>query len=1177
MCAMRFLPLIFISAYLWVELVSMSIDDKRIMRKKVKEMFMHGYKSYRDHAYPADELMPLSCRGRHRYTHVSRGDVDDALGNFSLTMIDALDSLFLLGELDEFESAVSLVVRDVSFDSDVDVSVFETNIRVLGGLLGGHVAASLVRKANHSRLMWYNDDLLHMAVDIGNRLLPAFDTSTGIPFPRVNLKYGNRGLKKQEVNTCTACAGTMILEFAALSRLTGNAVYEEKAAHALNYLWKQRSRYSNLVGRVINVQSGEWIRRESGIGAGIDSYYEYLFKAYILLGETVYLHRFHTHYSAVKRYMSGPHSAKFPFLFLDVNMHHPSERVRTFMDALFAFWPGLQVLSGDVKPAIALHEFLFQVYKRNKLLPEAFTPDLNVHWGEHLLRPEFIESTYLLHQATGDPYYLDVGVQMVNDLEQYARVPCGYAAIQDVRTMQHQDRFDSFVLAETFKYFYLLFSEPSDLPLSLSEYVLTTEAHLLPLSFSPFHSMTVTEITTSVDSRKTTRAPPPTKTLPDKFGDRDHAAEAYLYRRGRCPDVNLEHFYGSPNICPDNQNATATPAALKPYCDVLDGPGLHQHRLFWLQWLNGRPGRPYCQESSDKQRWWHHIDLIRQPLRQLASVRKTTTQDGVYVDAIRMPLRAADFRPDDKAQLALLRRMGIELIVKNDGRLVFKHDQNMADSQALGVAGLLFVHDLVQLVSLHSEAEALSESTVQPRHVAILDPPSFGRLRFRALPAHFGHFPGESDTKSEDHISEPDSHSDAKLPIGLEVKQDRKTPSAWQPVVAPLRVAFPTDGCSEVEATGIAFPAASSHWNAPAADEQTGDQAHAKSPEAIASRGPMAGAIGIVRRGGCLFVQKARNLAKAGAVAGIVMDHEPDSSAARAILFTMSGEDDPSKNDVDIPFTLLFAAERDQLIAHMRQHWSETRQPTVAMLTKEFNATHAFLTSLLWFTKDRWSPPIRSLATSRPVASSPFSIYGKVSSDNPRAGRSPDQIDSIEEIGGLIVRRLPSIPISCETSTNLNTCLSDSVRLTGTQWLVSLIVNQYEVLDYVPVPKDTEETNLPNKCVHKWIHDFERAFSSLTLSESCRGLLLALFEALLRSASHSVDHKKIEVLNVPPHWISEMNRCLNYLKELSLFKSVFGIYKHQQTCEQSQGITRTPVSLSISFIPVSYRIWTKAA
>ncbi|TPP57246.1 alpha-1 2-Mannosidase [Fasciola gigantica] len=860
-----------------------------------------------------------------------------------------------------------------------------------------------------------------MAVDIGNRLLPAFDTSTGIPFPRVNLKYGNRGLKKQEVNTCTACAGTMILEFAALSRLTGNAVYEEKAAQALNYLWKQRSRYSNLVGRVINVQSGEWIRRESGIGAGIDSYYEYLFKAYILLGETVYLHRFHTHYSAVKRYMSGPHSAKFPFLFLDVNMHHPSERVRTFMDALFAFWPGLQ--------------------------------------------------------ATGDPYYLDVGVQMVNDLEQYARVPCGYAAIQDVRTMQHQDRFDSFVLAETFKYFYLLFSEPSDLPLSLSEYVLTTEAHLLPLSFSPFHSMTVTEITTSVDSRQTTRAPPPTKTLPDKFGDRDHAAEAYLYRRGRCPDVNLEHFYGSPNICPDNQNATATPAAPKPYCDVLDGPGLHQHRLFWLQWLNGRPGPPYCQESSDKQRWWHHIDLIRQPLRQLASVRKTTTQNGVYMDAIRMPLRAADFRPDDKTQLALLRRMGIELIVKNDGRLVFKHDQNMADSQALGVAGLLFVHDLVQLVSLHSEAEALSESTVQPRHVAILDPPSFGRLRFRALPAHFGHFPGESDTKSEDSKSDPDSHSDAKLPIGLEVKQDRKTPSAWQPVVAPLRVAFPTDGCSEVEATGIAFPAASSDWNAPAADEQTGDQAHAKSPEAIASRGPMAGAIGIVRRGGCLFVQKARNLAKAGAVAGIVMDHEPDSSAARAILFTMSGEDDPSKNDVDIPFTLLFAAERDQLIAHMRQHWSETRQPTVAMLTKEFNATHAFLTSLLWFTKDR----------------------------------------------------------------------------------------------------DTEETNLPNKCVHKWIHDFERAFSSLTLSESCRGLLLALFEALLRSASHSVDHKKTEVLNVPPHWISEINRCLNYLKELSLFKSALGIYKHQQTCEQSQGITRTPVSLSISFIPVSYRIWTKVA
>lgn len=82
---------------------------------------------------------------------------------------------------------------------------------------------------------------------------------------------------------------------------------------------------------------------ESGVGAGIDSYYESLLKAYGLLGDPVYLHRFQTHYSAVERYMGAPGTKAFPFSFLSVFMHKPSERSRFYMDALQAFWPGLQV------------------------------------------------------------------------------------------------------------------------------------------------------------------------------------------------------------------------------------------------------------------------------------------------------------------------------------------------------------------------------------------------------------------------------------------------------------------------------------------------------------------------------------------------------------------------------------------------------------------------------------------------------------------------------------------------------------------------------------------------------------------------------------------------------------------------------------------------------------------
>lgn len=190
-------------------------------------MFYHGYNSYMNNAYPADELMPLSCRGRYRDSEPNRGDIDDALGNFSLTLIDTLDSLVIFNNLTEFERTVKLVCQNVNFDTDVVVSVFETNIRVVGGLLSAHILANMVKNRHRPYLKWYQDELLHLAADIGYRLLPAFNTSTGIPYPRINLKYGMHSPKiALSRDTCTACAGTMILEFAALSRLTKNPIFE---------------------------------------------------------------------------------------------------------------------------------------------------------------------------------------------------------------------------------------------------------------------------------------------------------------------------------------------------------------------------------------------------------------------------------------------------------------------------------------------------------------------------------------------------------------------------------------------------------------------------------------------------------------------------------------------------------------------------------------------------------------------------------------------------------------------------------------------------------------------------------------------------------------------------------------------------------------------------------------
>ncbi|CAJ0565963.1 unnamed protein product, partial [Mesorhabditis spiculigera] len=453
--------------------------DKAALKQEAYDMFMHGYRSYMKHAYPADELMPLSCKGRQRGVTPSRGDVDEALGNFSLTLVDTLDTLYVIGEFDEFSRAVKLIVDNVRLDSDLVVSVFETNIRMVGGLISGHLMAERLRGQSPEYLQWYTDkQLLKMAVELADRLLPAFNTTSGIPYGKINLRHGMLEYLKRQKDTCTACGGTLLLEMAALSRLTGNPVYEEKAKKAMDFLWAQRHRSSDLMGTVLNVNTGDWVRRDSGIGAGIDSYYEYCLKAYILLGDHHYLERFNRHYEAIMRYVN-----KGPF-FVDVHMHRPTVATRSFMDALLAFWPGLQVLKGDIKEAIEMHEMLYQVVKKHKFLPEAFTHDFQVHWAEHPLRPEFLESTYFLYRATHDEHYLEVAKMIMQSLNENVKVPCGYAGIKDIRTMAHEDRMDSFVLSETFKYLYMIFSEPEDLPLDPDEYVLTTEAHFLPLSMA---------------------------------------------------------------------------------------------------------------------------------------------------------------------------------------------------------------------------------------------------------------------------------------------------------------------------------------------------------------------------------------------------------------------------------------------------------------------------------------------------------------------------------------------------------------------------------------------------------------------------------------------------------------------------------------------------------------------
>uniref|UniRef100_A0A8C1WCE7 alpha-1,2-Mannosidase n=1 Tax=Cyprinus carpio TaxID=7962 RepID=A0A8C1WCE7_CYPCA len=400
------------------------------MRGMARDMFYFGYDNYMKFAFPEDELNPIACEGRGPdVLNPSNININDVLGNYSLTLIDALDTLLVLGNVTEFHRAVKLVIDTVSFDKDSTVQVFEANIRILGSLISAHILLTDPRHPfGDIALKDYDNELLHLAHDLAVRLLPAFEnTSTGIPYPRVNLK---RGVPPDSINeTCTAGAGSLLVEFGILSRLIGDSTFEWVARRAVKALWNLRSNETGLLGNVVNIQTGQWVGKQSGLGAGMDSFYEYLLKSYILFGEKEDYRMFSAVYESIQSHLRRGREAcnegdGDPPLYVNVNMFN-GQIMNTWIDSLQAFFPGLQ--------------------------------------------------------ATKNPFYLHVGMDILESLEKNTKVRCGYATLHHVVDKSKEDRMESFFLSETCKYLYLLFDEDNPLHKSESKYIFTTEGHVVPI------------------------------------------------------------------------------------------------------------------------------------------------------------------------------------------------------------------------------------------------------------------------------------------------------------------------------------------------------------------------------------------------------------------------------------------------------------------------------------------------------------------------------------------------------------------------------------------------------------------------------------------------------------------------------------------------------------------------
>jgi len=374
-----------------------------------------------------------------------------------MTPVDALDTLILMNLDAEAAKAKALIVSNLSFDRNIYVKNFEITIRLLGGLLSSYQLTGDKR-------------LLRLAEDLGNRLLSAFNSPTGLPYVYVNLRTG----QVRDPVTNPAETGTLLLEFGALSKLTGKSVFYDKAKRALIETYKRRSPLG-LVGQSINVETGAWTDTDSHISGGIDSFYEYLWKCWLLFGDKECRDMWNASIPAINKYLADDIRGELWYGHADMQT---GRRTETTYGALDAFFPALLALSGDLERARCLQASSFKMWNLYDIEPEILDyKTMRVVSGTYHLRPEIVESTYYLYHFTRDPQYRQMGEKLFNDFAKYCRTDAGYAALADVVTKQQRDEMESFVLAETFKYFYLLFAPPRTL--EFNQVVFNTEAHPL--------------------------------------------------------------------------------------------------------------------------------------------------------------------------------------------------------------------------------------------------------------------------------------------------------------------------------------------------------------------------------------------------------------------------------------------------------------------------------------------------------------------------------------------------------------------------------------------------------------------------------------------------------------------------------------------------------------------------
>ncbi|XP_014616320.1 PREDICTED: mannosyl-oligosaccharide 1,2-alpha-mannosidase IA isoform X1 [Polistes canadensis] len=455
----------------------------RERRNKVKEMMKHGWDNYVRYAWGKNELRPITKKGHSASIF--------GTSTMGATIVDGLDTLYIMGLHDEFKQGRDWIAENLDFDINSEISLFETNIRFMGSLLACYALTGDVM---------FRDK----AAQLGERMLPAFQTDTGIPHSLINLHTGASKNYGWASSGCSILSeiGTMHLEFTYLSDITGNPIFKTKVENVRKVL-KNLEKPKGLYPNYIHPRTGKWGQHHMSLGGLGDSFYEYLLKAWIQSGkaDTEAREMYDEAIAAISEHMIKTSPGKLLYV-SDLKYDRPEHKMghlACFAGGMFAL--GAKTLENEVSDkymgiAAGLTNTCHESYDRSvtKLGPEAFhfiegNEARSLKTGEkyYILRPETFESYFVMWRLTKDPKYREWGWEAVQALEKHCRVPGGFTGLHNVylANSPKDDVQQSYFFAETLKYLYLLFSD-DDL-INLNDWVFNSEAHVLPIRGNPLY------------------------------------------------------------------------------------------------------------------------------------------------------------------------------------------------------------------------------------------------------------------------------------------------------------------------------------------------------------------------------------------------------------------------------------------------------------------------------------------------------------------------------------------------------------------------------------------------------------------------------------------------------------------------------------------------------------------